>query len=327
MISKFIRTLVVFGIGLAICAVSMVQGRQEDNFKTLLVSIRKEARDRGVSRKTLDAAFNGLEPIPEVIERDRNQPESKLTLDEYLDRIITQERVSRGRAKLDENRNLLAKVSERYGVQSEVIVALWGIETYFGRGTGDFPVIGSLATLVYEGRRSSMFRKQLMHALRILDDGHIPLEHMKGSWAGAMGQLQFMPSTFRMYALDFDGDGHIDVWRSLPDAFASAANYLSRAGWRPEHSWGHEVRLPRSLDLGSIGLKQSKRTSEWHELGVRTLGGLELQDKDLLSSVVLPDGPSGRAFLVHKNYEVILKWNRSHNFAIAVGILSDRIGN
>jgi membrane-bound lytic murein transglycosylase B len=325
LLSHSILTLVMLCLSLMVCSVSMVQG-QEQNFETFLETLRKEALDSGISKETLDAALKGLQPIPEIIERDRNQPEAKLTLNEYLTRITTEERITKGRMKLSENRTLLARISERYGVQPRFLMALWGIETDFGKSTGNYPVIGSLVTLIYDGRRSALFKKEFINALRILDEGHIPLEQMKGSWAGAMGQLQFMPSTFRQFAVDFDADGKIDIWKSLADALASAANYLAQAGWQPHNRWGCEVRLPDSFDLSSLGLTHRKRVSEWQGLGVRTLDGSEFPRQNLLSSVIQPDGQTGRTFMVYSNYEIILKWNRSHNFAITVGTLSDRIG-
>jgi len=299
---------------------------QRSSFEAWLGSFRKEAFDSGISQKTLDAAFTGLEPIPQVIELDRSQPEFKLTLKEYLHRVISENRISKGRKKLKENRTLLKRVASRYGLEPRFLVALWGIETDFGSSSGSFPVIGSLTALAYDSRRSSYFRKELIHALRILDEGHMSIAQMKGSWAGAMGQLQFMPSTFRFFAVDFDGDGRIDIWKDCGDVFASAANYLLRAGWKRDRTWGQEVRLPNGLNQALIGLEYRKRLSEWQALGLRCLDGEDLPTLDLLSSVIQPDGPAGRAFLVYSNYHCILKWNHSHNFAIAVGILSDRIG-
>jgi membrane-bound lytic murein transglycosylase B len=324
----FFPALVSSGVicsSLIICSISSVHGH-DSGFNILLAALRKEASDRGISQKTVNAALTGLEPISEVIERDRNQPESKLALNEYLSRIISEERVTKGRMKLGENSDLLAQINERYGVQPSVLVALWGIETDFGRGTGNFPVIDSLATLVYDGRRSSLFKKELIHALRILDEGHIPLEQMKGSWAGAMGQLQFMPSTYHRSAVDFDGDGRKDIWTSVGDSFASADNYLSQSGWKSGQRWGQEVYLPDSFVTKSIGLKHRKPISGWQALGIRSLDDQNFPASDLLSSIIQPYEPAGRAFLVYSNYRVILKWNRSHNFAIAVGILSDLIG-
>ncbi len=300
--------------------------KQRSSFEAWLESFRKEAFDSGISQKTLHAAFTGLEPIPQVIELDRSQPEFKLTLKEYLHRVVSENRISKGRKKLKENRTLLKRVASRYGLEPRFLVALWGIETDFGSSSGSFPVIGSLTALAYDNRRSSYFRKELIHALRILDEGHMSIAQMKGSWAGAMGQLQFMPSTFRFFAVDFDGDGRIDIWKDCGDVFASAANYLLRAGWKRDRTWGQEVRLPNGLNQALIGLEYRKRLSEWQALGLRCLDGQDLPTLDLLSSIIQPDGPAGRAFLVYSNYQCILKWNHSHNFAIAVGILSDLIG-
>ncbi len=217
-------------------------------------------------------------------------------------------------------------IALRYGVQPRVLVALWGAETDFGRITGSFPVIDSLVTLTYDGRRSSFFRKELIHALQILDEGHISLEEMKGSWAGAMGLLQFMPSTFCRFAVDFNSDGRRDIWKSNHDAFASAANYLSQSGWNHEQTWGQEVFLPEEFDGTSIRFSRKRRLSEWKALGVRPLNGRNFPMKNFVSSIVQPDGATGQAFLVYPNYRVLLRWNRSHRFALSVGILSDLIG-
>jgi membrane-bound lytic murein transglycosylase B len=205
-------------------------------------------------------------------------------------------------------------------------VALWGAETDFGRVTGSFQVIDSLITLIYDGRRGTFFRKELIHALRILDEGHVSIDEMKGSWAGAMGQLQFMPSTFRSFAVDFNDDGRKDIWKSHEDAFASAANYLSQSGWNYDQTWGQEVFFPEEFDRTSIRFKHRKRLSEWKALGLRPLDGRNFPSKDFISSIIQPNGAAGQAFLVYGNYRVILRWNRSHRFALSVGMLSDLIG-
>jgi len=313
-------------LGLAISSVSAADVGQK-SFGTRLSLLRQEALGSGIQQKTLDSALEDLEPVSGVIELDGNQPEAKLTFDQYLGRILSEDRIARGRKRLTDSRRLLAKIAEAYGVQPRFLVALWGVETDFGRSTGAFPVIDSLVSLVYDGRRSSFFRKELFHALRILDEGHISLARMKGSWAGAMGQLQFMPSTFRLFAVDFDGDGLIDIWESKGDVFASAANYLSQSGWRRDQTWGQQVLLPEDADLSPAKLKEAKRASDWLALGVSTIDGSDFLLPDSLSSIVQPEGLTGRAFLVYNNYHVIYKWNRSENFALSVGILSDRIGD
>jgi membrane-bound lytic murein transglycosylase B len=318
--------LLSFNLGLSTYSISMADGSPK-NFGAWLSLLRKEALGRGIPQQTLDRALKDLEPVSRVIELDRNQPEAKLTFDQYLSRILSEERIAKGRKKLTDSRRLLAKIAEAYGVQPRFLVALWAVETDFGRVTGSFPVIDSLVSLVYDGRRSSFFRKELFHALRILDEGHISLARMKGSWAGAMGQLQFMPSTFRNFAVDFDGDGRIDIWESQEDVFASAANYLSQSGWTKGQTWGQEVLLPEGADLALTKFKQPKSPSDWWALGVSTLDGSDFLSPGSLSSLVQPEGFKDRAFLVYNNYHVIHKWNRSDNFALSVGILSDRIGN
>jgi membrane-bound lytic murein transglycosylase B len=271
-------------------------------------------------------ALDPVELLPRVIELDRKQLGPRLTLEAYLRLVLSQDKIINGRKKLIENRTLLDNIALNYGVQPRVLVALWGVETDFGRVTGSFPVIDALVTLIYDGRRSSFFKKELIHALRILDEGHISIEEMKGSWAGAMGQLQFMPSTFCRFAVDFNSDGRADIWKSNEDAFASAANYLSQSGWRNDQTWGQEVRLPTDFSGAPIQSKHKRWLSEWKTLGVQPLDGQEFPSEDLVSSIIQPDGAAGRAFLVYSNYRVILKWNRSHKFSLSVGILSDLIG-
>ena len=311
-------------LGLSTSSISTADVSQK-SFGAWLSLLRKEASGSGIQQKTLDSVLKDLQPDPRVIELDNNQPEGKLTFDQYLSRILSEERIARGRKKLTDSRRLLAKIAEAYGVQPRFLVALWGEETDFGRVTGSFPVIDSLVSLIYDGRRSSFFRKELLHALHILNEGHISHARMKGSWAGAMGQLQFMPSTFRHFAVDFDGDGRIDIWESQEDVFASAANYLSQSGWRRGQTWGQEVLLPEGAHLKPTKFKRLKPLSDWQALGIKTKDGSDFLAPDSLSSIVLPDGPTDRAFLVYDNYRVIHKWNRSDSFALAVGILSDRI--
>ncbi|MHA1114332.1 MAG: lytic murein transglycosylase, partial [Alphaproteobacteria bacterium] len=268
----------------------------------------------------------GVAPIPRVIELDRRQPEFTLTLKQYLDRVVPATRVAKGRAKLRENQALLDEVGARFGVQPRFIVALWGIETDFGRVDGGFPVVAALATLAHDGRRSAYFRKELLNALHILEEGHIAPAAMKGSWAGAMGQSQFMPSSFRRFAVDYDGDGRRDIWRTRADVFASAANYLARSGWKGDQTWGRAVRPPDGFDAATAGLKVRRGLRDWQRLGVRRADGSDLPSRNLAASVLFPAGPQGPAFVVYENFRVILKWNRSNYFALAVGLLADRIG-
>lgn len=296
------------------------------SFARWLEDLRQDALRHGVSAATLDSALSGIKPIARVIELDRKQPEFTLTFRQYQERVVPKARVEKGKRKLSENRTLLKKVGKKFGVQPRFIVAFWGIETGFGRITGGYPVIAALTTLAFDGRRGAYFRRQLLDALTILDQGHIDIARMVGSWAGAMGQCQFMPSSFLAYAVDFDGDGRKDIWNSKEDVFASAANYLSRSGWRDDQTWGRPVKLPQPFDLYLADLKLRKRLSEWQRMGVRRANGADLPKRDLMASVVLAEGPAGPAFVVYNNYRAILKWNRSTFFAVAVGSLADRIG-
>ena len=295
------------------------------DFAAWLVELRGEALNQGIRTETLDLALQGLAPNPRVIELDRKQPEFTLTFDQYRERVVPPTRIERGRRLLARHAALLKEVAARYHVQPRFIVALWGIETDFGRVTGGFSVIEALATLAYDGRRSAYFRKELLYALRIIDEGHVTPENMVGSWAGAMGQSQFMPSSFVRYAIDYSGDGRRDIWGTLADVFASAANYLAKAGWRDDQTWGREVRLPSGFDTGLADIKVIRKISAWQALGVRRADGRDLPRRDLDASIVLPGGPDGPAYMVYNNYRSLLKWNRSTYFATAVGLLSDAI--
>ena len=297
-----------------------------EEFNTWLDTLKIEARSKGISQSTIESSLSGIKPIPRVIELDRKQPEFTLTFKEYLRRVVSDRRIRIGKAKLVEHEKLLAEISIKYGVQPRYIIALWGIETDFGRITGGFPVISSLATLAYDGRRSKFFRKELFLALKIVDKGHITAKDMLGSWAGAMGQNQFMPSSFHAYAVDYNRDGSKDIWKTLPDIFASIANYLSKSGWQGDQTWGRAVRLPDKFSSKLLGRNIKKGLNQWHELGVRKLSGKDLPKRNLLSSIIRPEkGMVGPAFVVYHNYGVILKWNRSNYFATAVGTLSDKI--
>lgn len=296
------------------------------DFAVWLETLRQEAGAQGISEATLREALTGVQPIPRVLELDRRQPEGTITFARYIERVVTPQRVRRGQDLYRQHRAVLEEVGRKYGVQPRFIVALWGIETSFGSNQGGFKVIDALATLAYDGRRSAYFRKELINALRILDEDHIGADRMLGSWAGAMGQSQFMPSSFLRYAVDFDRDGKRDIWGTLPDVFASAANYLSTVGWNPDRTWGREVRIPKNFKESDAGLQTRRTLRDWQALGVRRVDGGPLPVVALEASLVLPDGPKGRAFLVYDNYRTIMDWNRSTYFATAVGLLADRIG-
>ncbi len=295
-------------------------------FATWLIQLKQDALAKGISPHTLVVALpDGLQRIARVIELDQRQPEFVDTFWNYLDRRVDEQRIRKGRDKLREHRKLLAKVQTRYGIPPQILVALWGLETGYGASTGSFPTPAALATLASGNRRSAFFRSELLHALSILEQGHLPVADMTGSWAGAMGQMQFMPATFLNHAIDADGDGRKDIWKSLPDVFHSAANYLRKSGWRPGELWGREIRLPEDFDfdVASPDIKKSVKT--WNRLGIRQISGKPLPAGHLEGSIVLPQGHEGPAFLIYHNFHVIMEWNRSINYALAVGHLSDRL--
>lgn len=300
----------------------------KSDFGGWLQELQVDARSAGISQQTLTAAFAGVSgPLPVVIALDRNQPEFTQSLEDYVRTRVGDRRIAQGRKMLNRYPTWLGRVEKRYGVPRSIIVALWGIETSYGAHSGSFSVIRSLATLAHDGRRSSYFRKELLDALHILDAGHIRLKRMKGSWAGAMGQCQFMPSSFRDYAVDADGDGRINIWNSVPDVLSSAANYLKQLGWQYDQPWGHPVTFPGKIDLDPSGLETAFPLSHWQSLGVRMNDGSDLPKRDILASLLMPDGHSGQAYLVYDNFRVIMDWNNSTAFAVAVGTLSDLIGD
>ena len=296
------------------------------SFADWLKELRSDAQAKGISQKTLNEALQNVQPIDRVLELDRKQPEFTLTFRDYMTRVVNDARIEEGKRLLVEHRTLLEQASRKHGVQPRFIVALWGIESDFGRITGGYPVISALATLAYDGRRSKFFRQELMNALQIIDQGHIAAANMTGSWAGAMGQSQFMPSSFLNFAVDLDGDGRRDIWTSLPDVFGSIANYLGKSGWDDNLTWGRPVSLPSGFQSSEYATLQVRKTlSEWQALGVRKIDGSNLPtQRDLVASIVKP-GDGDDAFLAYDNYRVIMKWNRSLYFATAVGTLSDRL--
>jgi membrane-bound lytic murein transglycosylase B len=315
------RGLVVFSLTAVLCVLHAIA--QPADFATWLRELRAEAIQLGISEQTLNAALTGLQPLARVVELDRRQPETTLTYTQYIQRVLSSGRMQRGKQLLEIHRALLTEIAAAYGVQAPFIVALWGMETDYGRITGDFSVLAALATLAYDGRRSAFFRREFLEALKIVNEGHITPKAMIGSWAGAMGQNQFMPSSFRQYAVDYNGDGRRDIWATLPDVFASTANYLARSGWHSGESWGCRVTVPGSVGPAHAGLEVRKSLPDWQALGVQSsCAGSQTQQ----ASLVLPEGPDGPAFLVYDNFHTLLKWNRSTYFALAVGQLADAVG-
>jgi membrane-bound lytic murein transglycosylase B len=297
----------------------------EPSFAAWLEALKSEAARRGVPRSTVDRGLAGVSPIPSIIDLDRRQPEFTETLWRYLDSRVNDQRIGRGRALTERHRDLLAAVQRRFGVQPRFLVAFWGLETDYGRQTGGFPVFSALATLAYDSRRSDFFREQLLAALELAGRGDIAAG-ARSSWAGAMGQVQFMPTTYRDFAIDFDGDGRADLWNSLPDIFASAANYLASSGWHGDETWGREVQVPPGFDVAESGLERSRSLDEWSRLGLRRGDGRPLPAAHVDASLLLPGGlDGGLALLLYPNFHTIMEWNRSLHYAITVGYLADRI--
>jgi membrane-bound lytic murein transglycosylase B len=295
----------------------------ESDFNGFLAGLRRDALAQGVRPGTVDLAFRYIQYLPKVIELDQRQPDHVLTFAEFITKVVNPQRIEDARSHLAENWTLLQRVQQRFGVQPRFIVALWGVESDFGKTQGSYSVPAALATLAYEGRRGPMFRSELITALRILDQGHIRADNMVGSWAGAMGQCQFMPSTFLSYAVDFDGDGRRDIWNDRADVFGSIANYLARLGWRGNESWGREVVVPSNFDTRLAGLESRRSLSEWLRMGVRSFGAPLTGREAAEASLLLPDGAGGRALLVFDNFRATMKWNKSVKFAASVGMIAD----
>lgn len=301
-----------------------ITGAGGEDFPTFLSKLKTEAAAKGIGTATV-ASLDGISPIPRVIELDRKQPEFTLTLQQYLDHVVNPTRIAAGRKLMAENRALLAQIGKRYGVQPRFVVAMWGIESDYGRLTGTFPVVDALATLAWDGRRSAYFRGELLDALKILDRGDIKPAAMRGSWAGAMGQCQFMPSTFLKYAEDFNTDGRRDIWTDRGDVLASAANYLAGLGWKGDQGWGREVSLPANFDRHLVGLDTKKTLAQWAKLGVKTAEGKPLPKRgDIQASLVVPE-ENGPAFVVYDNFRAVMRWNHSTFFALAAGKLADSL--
>ncbi|MGP9770624.1 lytic murein transglycosylase [Halomonas citrativorans] len=290
------------------------------NFEQWRNEFRRYAAAQGISESTLATALDSVRYRERVIELDRYQPEFVRPIWEYLDTAASDTRVNAGREKLDAHRQTALEMQQRYGVPSEIIVAIWGIESNYGSNFGDFSTLEALATLAYDGRRRDFARGELLAALRIIDQGDIAAEQMKGSWAGAMGHTQFIPSSFEAYAVDGDNNGRRDIWGSIPDVMASTANYLARAGWQAGEPWGVELALPASFDYSQT---ERRSSAEWASQGVRALQG-ELPNFES-AAIVIPAGAEGPAFLVGANFRAILRYNNATSYALAVATLADKI--
>ena len=327
----------VLAIALALQVAVPAPPSERPEFPAFLSQLKEQALAKGVSAATVDAALTGLEPLAVVVERDRTQAETVLTIDQYIERRLTRRFVRTAREQAAAHRRLLTQVSTKYGPPSSLLVAVWGMESNFGRFTGTRPTVQALATLAWDGRRGAFFTAELIDALQIIDKGYINLNEMKGSWAGAMGQAQFMPSSYLAHAQDFDGDGRRDIWKGLPDVFASIANYMKAYGWTDRQAWGREVKLPAGGSgrlIEKVGLRQSGCRAareltvpvplrQWQQLGLRTVTGAALPKVDRDASLLRA---GKKSYLVYANYDVLLGYNCAHAYALAVGLLSDRIG-
>ena len=290
---------------------------------------RQQALQAGIDANLFDRVFQGITPDMDVIKADRSQPEFTRPVWEYLDGALSPVRVRQGKALLEENTELLGRIEQRYGVDRQVLVSVWGMESNYGKFQGSKSVIRSLATLAYEGRRPTFAQDQLLAALKILQNGDIQPEAMRGSWAGAMGQTQFIPTTYDTHAVDFDGDGRRDIWNSTADALASTAHYLQSSGWKKGEPWGFEVQLAPDFDFFLADGVQRKTVNEWLQLGLKLPTGTRLPEGSGQSSaaLLLPAGAQGPAFLVLDNFRAILKYNNSSSYALAVSLLGDRFSN
>lgn len=315
------------GLGLAACTFMMphAQAMPAGEFAQCIANIDALARTEGISDDTLTNSLAKVSYSERVIELDRQQPEFTTTFADYFGRRVNEQRVTQGRALLEKHGPLLNRIAQEYGVPAPYLVAFWGLETNFGSFFGRMSVLDSLATLACDPRRSRYFTRELISALRIIDEGSITAERMEGSWAGAMGHVQFMPSVFLRYAVDYDESGQRDLWNSLPDAMASAANFLKHLGWDDSTRWGREVRLPDNFPFMEAGLDTRKPVNEWAKQGVRQADGSALPNADIQASLLIPAGHQGPAFLVYNNFRVIMGWNQSEFYALSVGHLADRI--
>ncbi len=303
---------------------SVAMADENVHFETWLAALKAQAQAQHISVQTIDRTFEHAEYLPRVIMLDRAQPEFISPFLSYVEKRVTTDRVAQGREMLYEHEGLLTKIEAQYGVPKQILVAFWGLETNYGSNTGNFDLPSSLMTLAYEGRRADFFRSQLLDAMRIVDAGHNTVEGLRGSWAGAMGHMQFMPTTLLKYGVDEDADGRIDIWTSLPDAFASAANYLSQVGWRKDELAAIEVKLPIHFDYSQAQLNNRKETIYWTKLGVLDVENNALPAQEN-AAILLPQGQFGPVFMVFSNFDVIMDWNRSVNYALSVVHLANQL--
>jgi membrane-bound lytic murein transglycosylase B len=283
------------------------------------------AKAAGVTRATFDVAFQGFTPDPTVVEAANFQPEYVKPIGEYIDRVVSDKRIAAGKQKLEENKALLDVLEKRYGVDRTIIVAIWGLESNYGTQPGDMNVIRSLATLAYYNTKASFARQQLITALKIVQRGDIPVEQMNGSWAGAMGHTQFIPTTYQSFAVDYDGDGKRNIWYDVPDALASTASYLKHANWQAGQTWGYEVTLPKGFNPKKVSERTLRSLGDWQKIGIKRVGGEPFPRPGDKAGLYAPAGTAGPAFLVLNNFRSILRYNQATSYALGVGHLSDRL--
>lgn len=313
-----------------LCLIGPANAAIPEGWSPWLAELRAEAASKGIKEAVLAEALDGLMPDPEILERDRKQAEFTMTTAEYLAKVVTDGKVKRGQEMAEKHKELLARVGAKYGVQPRFILAIWGVESFYGTYTGKKPVIASLATLAFDQRRSKFFRSQLVASLEMADRGLIEISNMKGSWAGAMGQPQFIPTSYLAYAVDEDGDGRRDIWSSEADIFGSIANYLAKHGWDTNQTWGRAVQVPEKIrsqwdSLANRNMTGDKGLQEWAGHGVRRADGSALPSPDIPTRLVAPDGAKGVFFATYGNFRRIMRYNPSYLYALAIGTLSDRI--
>ncbi|GGF53397.1 lytic murein transglycosylase [Alteromonas lipolytica] len=321
---KFVSLLLCF---VAVSFTAVAQQAEQQQFEQYKETLKAEAVAAGFGRQFVENVFATIYYRATVVKADKNQPESKITLDKYLKTRVPDWKVTQAVTLLNEHHALLTKIGKEYGVQPRFIVALWGNESNFGRIQGSYPVLSALASLAFEGRREALFKKQFMAALTILQEGHIMLKDFNGSWAGAMGQSQFIPTSFLQYAVDYDGDGRKDIWNTPADVFTSIANFLASEGWQVNQTWGRQVSVKDGFNFELAGLAKAnfKPLTFWQQQGVRRFNGKDLPAVAINASLIMPDGKDGRIYLVYQNFHTLMKWNRSSYFGISVSYLSERI--
>ena len=293
-------------------------------FASFVAGVRAEAVRAGIRGATVDAAFEGVQPNPKVVELDHHQPEFTMSWAQYKQRVLPPLRLEEGRRAYGGEAGLLGSLMDRYPADPGIVMGIWGLESGFGAKTGNYRIVEALATLAYDGRRAGYFRGELINALRILNAGDVSPRAMTGSWAGAMGQPQFMPSSYLHYAVDADGDGRRDMWTSRADVFGAVANYLARWGWRPGEPWGQPVRVPDGM-AGRTGREVVRPLAEWQAEGVRRIDGRGFSRGDVRGAVLLPDGEGGEAYMVYTNFNVIRRYNPSDFYALGVGLLANAV--